>query len=107
MSLDDLLHHLPLTPTISQAAKASIQNLKNQISQLATSLSQIKSQGKLPSQTVVNPKQNVSAITLRNERELQDAPRPTRRGHDREAELELEVAESQPKTRQVQKVDKG
>lgn len=55
----------------------------------------------------MNPRQNVSAITLRNERELQDAPRPTRRGHDKEAELELEVAESQPKTRQVQEVDKG
>ncbi|KAJ8763970.1 hypothetical protein K2173_003752 [Erythroxylum novogranatense] len=45
---------------------------ENQVSQLATSLSKIESQGKLPSQTVVNPKQNASAITLRSGKELLD-----------------------------------
>ncbi|KAJ8747725.1 hypothetical protein K2173_014500 [Erythroxylum novogranatense] len=39
---------------------------ENQVGQLATSLSKLESQGKLPSQTIVNPKENISAITLRN-----------------------------------------
>lgn len=37
----------------------------------------------MPSQTIVNPKQNASAITLRNEKELQDNPRQVSRGHNR------------------------
>ncbi|KAJ8772937.1 hypothetical protein K2173_028114 [Erythroxylum novogranatense] len=39
---------------------------ENQVGQLATPLSKLESQGKLPSQTIVNPKANVSAITLRS-----------------------------------------
>ena len=39
---------------------------------MATSISQLQTQGKLPSQTETNPRQNVSAITLRSGKELQD-----------------------------------
>ena len=36
-----------------------------QVSQLATSVSKLESQGKLPAQTETNPRHNVCAITLR------------------------------------------
>ncbi|KAK4394805.1 hypothetical protein Sango_1634800 [Sesamum angolense] len=51
--------------------RASIQNLESQVSQLASSVSRLEFQGKLPSQTIINPKQNVSAIIVCNEKELQ------------------------------------
>ncbi|KAF1888952.1 hypothetical protein Lal_00036282 [Lupinus albus] len=48
-----------------QRQESSIQNLTTQMEQMATSLNTLQSQNssKLPSQTVINPK-NVSAITL-------------------------------------------
>lgn len=42
------------------------------MSQLETSMSRLESQGKLPSQTVINPKQNASAITLRSGKKLNE-----------------------------------
>ncbi|KAF1888949.1 hypothetical protein Lal_00036662 [Lupinus albus] len=50
-----------------QRQESSIQNLTTQMGQMATSLNTLQSQNsdKLPSQTVINPK-NVSAITLRS-----------------------------------------
>ncbi|KAL3510463.1 hypothetical protein ACH5RR_029864 [Cinchona calisaya] len=40
--------------------------------QMATSISRLEAQssGKLPSQTIINPKENVSAITLRSGKEV-------------------------------------
>ncbi|KAK8977339.1 hypothetical protein V6N11_030658 [Hibiscus sabdariffa] len=43
-----------------------IQEIEKQMSQLAQTLGRLESQGKLPSQTEPNPKENVSAITLRS-----------------------------------------
>ncbi|XP_043807683.1 uncharacterized protein LOC122722091 [Manihot esculenta] len=48
----------------------------------AMSMNKLKNQGKLPSQTIVNPKQNVSAAILRSGKELQDNPRQVSRRHD-------------------------
>ncbi|XP_068655796.1 uncharacterized protein [Aristolochia californica] len=47
--------------------RASIQSLDNQMGQMATAISRLEAQnsGKLPSQTVVNPRENASAIILR------------------------------------------
>ncbi|KAL0288189.1 UNVERIFIED_CONTAM: hypothetical protein Sangu_2667600 [Sesamum angustifolium] len=59
------------TQQFQQETRASIQNLESQVSQLAFSVSRLESQGKLPSQTIINPKQNVSAITMCSEKELQ------------------------------------
>ncbi|KAK8607767.1 hypothetical protein V6N13_046374 [Hibiscus sabdariffa] len=42
-----------------------IQELEKQMSQLAQTVGRLESRGKLPSQTETNPKENVSAITLR------------------------------------------
>lgn len=56
-----------------QEARASIQSLDNQMGQMATIISRLKAQGlrKLPSQTVVTPKENVSAIVLRSGKEVE------------------------------------
>ncbi|KAL0370706.1 UNVERIFIED_CONTAM: hypothetical protein Sangu_0388700 [Sesamum angustifolium] len=61
----------------------SIQNLESQMSQLPSSVSKLESQGKLPSQIVVNPKQNASAIVLLSGKELQEHTdeNSTKRGH--------------------------
>ncbi|KAL0396388.1 UNVERIFIED_CONTAM: hypothetical protein Scaly_0087200 [Sesamum calycinum] len=56
-----------------QETRASLQHLGNQNSQLATSISKLKAQafGKLPSLIETNPRENVSAITLRSGKEIQ------------------------------------
>ncbi|KAL0334114.1 UNVERIFIED_CONTAM: hypothetical protein Sangu_1567600 [Sesamum angustifolium] len=56
-----------------QETREGLQHLGNQISQLATSVSKLEAQAsrKPPSQTKTNPKDNVSAITLRRGKELQ------------------------------------
>ncbi|KAL0453964.1 UNVERIFIED_CONTAM: hypothetical protein Slati_1374500 [Sesamum latifolium] len=66
-------------------------NSESQVSQLASSVSRLKSRGKLPSQTIINPKQNISAITLCGEKELQ-FKNSTRRGHAQENRTENSVA---------------
>ncbi|XP_031108596.1 uncharacterized protein LOC116013076 [Ipomoea triloba] len=74
MSLDEIFKALANnTQQFQQETRAGIQQLGNQISQLATSVSKLEAQAlrKLPSQTEVNPKENVSAITLRSGKQLQ------------------------------------
>ncbi|RDY02123.1 hypothetical protein CR513_14454, partial [Mucuna pruriens] len=60
-----------------QNMNATIQDLKMKISQLANSVSHLQSAGcsNLPLQTILNPRGNVSAVTLRSGKELsQPAP---------------------------------
>ncbi|XP_076914824.1 uncharacterized protein LOC143573953 [Bidens hawaiensis] len=67
MSLEDIVKSLATgTHTFQQKTEASIKNLEKQTAQLASSVSKIESQGKLPPQTEKNPKHNVCAITLRS-----------------------------------------
>ncbi|XP_019055703.1 PREDICTED: uncharacterized protein LOC104611813 [Nelumbo nucifera] len=81
MSLEDIVKSLA-TNTLQfqqkkkqfqQEARASIQHLDNQMGQMATAISRLEAQssGKLPSQTVVNPRQNASAIVLRSGKEVE------------------------------------
>ncbi|XP_061350191.1 uncharacterized protein LOC133295380 [Gastrolobium bilobum] len=75
LSLEDLLKQLATSNMqLQQRIESSIQNLQTQIRQLATSVSQTQPQGpsSLPSQTVPNSKGNVSAITLRSGKQLED-----------------------------------
>ncbi|XP_073153563.1 uncharacterized protein [Henckelia pumila] len=55
-----------------QETRASIQNLNNQMGQLATTINKLEAQhsNAFPSQTISNPRENASAITLRNGKEL-------------------------------------
>ncbi|KAL0418998.1 UNVERIFIED_CONTAM: hypothetical protein Sradi_1313300 [Sesamum radiatum] len=69
------------------------------MSQLASFVSKLESQGKLPSQTIVNPKQNSSAIVLRSGKEFQEntEENDTKRGHaqKRKPKKEVEIPQDQ------------
>jgi hypothetical protein len=74
MSLEDIVKSLATnTLQFQQETRVSIQSLDNQMGQMATAISQLeaKSSGKLPSQTVVNPRKNASAIVLRSGKEVE------------------------------------
>ena len=62
-----------------QNVSATIQDLQTQIGQLATTVNQLQQQGpgNIPAQPIINPKGNMSAITLRSGRKL---PKPTNVG---------------------------
>ncbi|XP_073137545.1 uncharacterized protein [Henckelia pumila] len=70
-------HSTEMCPTLQegsteQETRASIQHLNTQVGQLATTINRLEAQNSnsLPSQTMLNPKKNGSAITLRSGREL-------------------------------------
>ncbi|XP_062118941.1 uncharacterized protein LOC133832645 [Humulus lupulus] len=71
-SMADMLKQLVAsnmqTQVLLQGAHVSLKNLENTMGQIATSLSQNEpqNQGKVPSQHVRNPRENVNAITLRD-----------------------------------------
>ncbi|KAG8473435.1 hypothetical protein CXB51_035626 [Gossypium anomalum] len=65
-----------------QRTDASIQELTNQVSKLSMVVNRLESQGKLPSQTEPNPRQNASAITLRSEKVLETVSAKSR-GQDK------------------------
>ena len=81
MSLEDIVKSLAtntlqfqqVTKQFQQEARANIQSLDNQMGQMATAISRLEAQslGKLPSQTVVNPRENASAIVLRSGKEVE------------------------------------
>ncbi|KAF7839401.1 hypothetical protein G2W53_007883 [Senna tora] len=123
-SLEDIVKSLALntqqfrmsTQQFQNETRSSIQSLESQMSKLARSMSKLESQGKIPSQTETNPKQNASAITLRSGKKLEEPvkkrsrghglgdktepelPKIVSRGHDSsaEAEPEVEVVEKKP-----------
>ena len=81
MSLEDIVKSLA-TSTLQfqqemkkfqQEVRANIQSLDNQMGQMATAISRLEAQslGKLPFQTVVNPRENASAIVLRSGKEVE------------------------------------
>jgi TolA-binding protein len=59
--------------SFQQETRSSINNLEKQMRQVASSVEKLKAQinGKLPSQAL-NPKENVSVITLRSGKELEE-----------------------------------
>ena len=81
MSLEDIVKSLATntlqfqqeTKLFQQEARANIQSLENQMAQMATAISLLEAQssGKLPFQTVVNPRENASAIVLRSGKEVE------------------------------------
>ncbi|RDX87050.1 hypothetical protein CR513_31530, partial [Mucuna pruriens] len=72
-----------------QNMTATIQDLKTQIGQLANTVSQLQSAGSsnLPSQTIPNPRENASVVTLRSGKEL---PQPTLQQLPRSAKADSE-----------------
>ena len=57
--------------------KASLRNLENQVGQLANNLSR-RSQGGLPSNNEKNPREEVNAVTFRNEKKLDEVEKEPR-----------------------------
>ncbi|KAL2226194.1 UNVERIFIED_CONTAM: hypothetical protein Sindi_1978100 [Sesamum indicum] len=95
MSLEDIVKTLALkTQQFQQETRSSIQNLESQMSQLVSSVSRLESQGKFSSQTIINPNQNVSAITLCRKLQLKNS---TRHGHAQQDKTEdaLEILPKQ------------
>ncbi|OMO95625.1 Retrotransposon gag protein [Corchorus capsularis] len=68
-----------------QQIKEAMEMMRKQISQLASDLSDLKTQGqqRIPSQPKVPPREDVSAISLRSGKELQD-PYPNLTAHQQE-----------------------
>ena len=75
----------------------TVQSLQQQMGQIATSVSKLESQGKLPSQTEINPKQNASAIMLRSGRELHNVRGDERGLQSQEQVAEENLSESEPR----------
>ncbi|XP_073121554.1 uncharacterized protein [Henckelia pumila] len=77
-----------------QETRAIIQQLNTQIGQLATAVNRLEAlnSNNLPSQTVVNPKENVSEITLRSEKELkvneEVVKEPVHNNNEKESKVE-------------------
>ncbi|XP_052297127.1 uncharacterized protein LOC127902306, partial [Citrus sinensis] len=90
-------HSTDMCPTLQEEP---VQNLENQMSQLATTVSRLESQvlGRLPSQSEVNPKQNVSAVILRSGTELQEPSKKV----TKHVEDELEKNELMPQSQDAQ-----
>ncbi|XP_040964562.1 uncharacterized protein [Gossypium hirsutum] len=99
-SLEAIVERLAVdTAKYQQRTDASIQELTNQVSILSMVVNRLESQGKLPSQTELNPRQNASAITIRSEK-VQETVSDKSHGQDKEwekqisdltARLELEI----------------
>ncbi|XP_022880996.1 uncharacterized protein LOC111398309 [Olea europaea var. sylvestris] len=67
--LEDIVKSLATnTLQFQQETRTSIKSLENQMGKMATSINKLEAEGsgKLPSQTMVNPKENVGAILLRS-----------------------------------------
>ncbi|GMI71345.1 hypothetical protein HRI_000803800 [Hibiscus trionum] len=66
-SLESIVERLAVSQEKFQTQTQShLQELDKQVSQLAQTIGRLESQGKLPSQTEINPRENVSEITLRS-----------------------------------------
>ncbi|XP_073133921.1 uncharacterized protein [Henckelia pumila] len=98
-SLENIVQNLATnTMSFQQDTRTSIQNLNTQMGQLVAAISKLEAQNssRLPSQTVVNPKENVSAITLRSGKELQIQDKLVKETVETEREKESKVKEREP-----------
>ncbi|XP_073133960.1 uncharacterized protein [Henckelia pumila] len=98
-SLENLVQNLATnTLAFQQDTRTSIQNLNTQMGQLTAAISKLEAQNssRLPSQTVVNPKENMSAITLRSGKVLQIQDGLVKEPVKIEGDKEAKVEESEP-----------
>ena len=101
MSLEDIVKSLATSSqSFQQETKASIKNLEQQLSQLATSVSKINSQGKLPAQTESNPGHKACAITLKSGKSYEGPKTPV---DEEEVDEEIVVEEPEAAKQNVQK----
>ena len=88
-----------------QETRASIKNLETQLGQIATALNEMRAENsrKLPSQSLINPKENAHAIQLRSGKKL-ESPTETQKTHDKGLEDEVEMPNEQKKFEQEEEV---
>ncbi|KAJ9173939.1 hypothetical protein P3X46_017022 [Hevea brasiliensis] len=96
MSLDEIVKALANnTQQFQQETRNSIQNIERQIGQLTSFVSKLEAQGsgKLPSQTIMNPRENVNAIVLRSGKEVdnQTPHEPKKKQGEKEFEVNNSV----------------
>ncbi|XP_040940184.1 uncharacterized protein [Gossypium hirsutum] len=68
------VHQLTFCLNFQREIKGFQQKTEASLRELTTSIEKLNSQGKLPSQTEPNPRQNANAVTLRNRKVLKPAP---------------------------------
>jgi hypothetical protein len=93
--------------SFQQETRSSIHNLEKQIGQVASSVGKLEAQmnGKLPSQAL-NPKENVSVITLRSGKELKEQrSKQIEMEEEEERETELSIKKKHPLPPQIEKND--
>ncbi|GJU34504.1 uncharacterized protein Tco_1182858 [Tanacetum coccineum] len=99
-------HPTDMCPTLQDSSPEQMNAIGGFPGQLATSVNRLESQasGKLPSQTINNPKQNASAITLRKGKVLEEQPlKPSKR----DLEKEIVKESSTSKTDQPQETSRS
>ncbi|KAI3702618.1 hypothetical protein L6452_28365 [Arctium lappa] len=95
MSLEDIVKSMATNMAkFQQETQASIQNTQASIQDLRTTVGQLVNKGKFPSQTETNPNANVSAMTLKSGKELQDGGKKKEKVKDEEDELEIKASTS-------------
>ncbi|CAN6544191.1 unnamed protein product [Malus baccata var. baccata] len=80
--------------------------MKNQLGQISEFLGQIREQGRLPSSTIVNPKEGfeiAKAITLRSGKELGDHSKVSNQGHQEDNKLMQEEEKDEEATTRKEK----
>ncbi|XP_074301415.1 uncharacterized protein LOC141632802 [Silene latifolia] len=112
MSMEDMTRDLTLSVTHDRADnKQNFKNLENQVSQLATAINQLEARDSnaLPSQTVVNPRENVSAVSLRNGRQLVEIEKTKAKPkvvtiHEKEEEIVIEEDEKASNVKEKEQI---
>jgi len=90
--------------SFQQETRSSIHNLEKQMGQVASSVGKLEAQmnRKLPSQAL-NPKENVSAIMLRNGKELEEQrSKQIEMEEEEEIETELNIKKKHPPPSQIE-----
>ena len=113
MSLKDIIKSLATntlqfqqeTKQFQQEVRANIQILDNQMGHMATAISRLEAQssGKLPSQTIVNPRENASAIILRSGKEVEIPVKAAPASLKQEKEQNVVVDKNVPNDNEVPK----
>ncbi|KAL5583464.1 hypothetical protein UlMin_015906 [Ulmus minor] len=95
-SLEDMITALTnSTFQFHNDTKTHLKSIESQFSQIATTVGRLEAQGSgmLPSQTVINPKENASAISLRSGKILDEAyKKPVQNGKEKDLSLEKDDA---------------
>ncbi|KAK8511906.1 hypothetical protein V6N12_074596 [Hibiscus sabdariffa] len=95
-SLESIVERLALSQEKFQLkTEAHFQEIVKQMSQLTLAVSRLESKGRLPSQTEANPRENVSAITLRSGTVIEPIPRNADAASKTQGEEKLKSEENQ------------